>query len=148
MAKKTKAKDSNVKVNLDELVNEGKSLNETEVNETWKQIVDEIKEPVSNGVELDGDVSTLSKSDVKEQELNDTETAAENSDVMRTMEIPNVVETQVEETTEINEENIDDVIAECTGGVEEKKTKKKKTIKDNESWYVARALRGNDYFNW
>lgn len=135
MAKKTKAKDSNVKVNLDELVNEGKSLNETEVNETWKQITDEIKE-------------VAFKSDVKEQETNDVEIAEENSDFIQTMEFPNVVETQVEETTEGNEENIDDVIAECTGEVEEENTENKKAVKDNEPWYVARAFRGNDYFNW
>lgn len=135
MAKKTKAKDSNAKVNLDELVNEGKNLNETEVNETWKQITDEIKE-------------VAFKSDVKEQETNDVEIAEENSDFIQTMEFPNVVEPQVEETTEGNEENIDDVIAECTGEVEEESTENKKVVKDNEPWYVARALRGNDYFNW
>lgn len=135
MTKKTKAKDSNVKVNLEELVNEGKNLNETEVNETWKQITDEIKE-------------VAFKSDVKEQETNDVEIAEENSDFIQTMEFPNVVETQVEETTEGNEENIDDVIAECTGEVEEENTENKKAVKDNEPWYVARAFRGNDYFNW
>ena len=143
MGKKSKAKDSNVKVNLDELVNEGKNLNDTEVNETWKQITDEIKESAKT-VTLDSDISKLYEANAKLAETD--KTVEETNEFVRPMEIPNKIEESTEPIVE-DGENIDDVIAECTGGKEEK-IEKKKPIKNDEPWYVARALRGNDYFNW
>ena len=43
------------------------------------------------------------------------------------------------------EESIDDVIAECTGSVDESK---EPTKVSEEPWYVARAKRMGDYYNW
>ena len=43
------------------------------------------------------------------------------------------------------EESIDDVIAECTGSVDEAKEPTKDA---EEPWYVARAKRMGDYYNW
>lgn len=42
--------------------------------------------------------------------------------------------------------NIDDVIAECTGEADEKAQTKKESVK--EPWYVSRAKRIGDYYNW
>lgn len=42
--------------------------------------------------------------------------------------------------------NIDDVIAECTGEADKKAEPKKENVK--EPWYVSRAKRISDYYNW
>jgi nitrate/nitrite-specific signal transduction histidine kinase len=149
MAKKTKVKNNTTNVNIDALVNEGKNINETDVNETWAKIAEEVKESTSNGAIIDSDVSTLYESDAKVEE---TESVQEdNTDFVQSVQNSDnepSEKTEIQDTTVSIEENIDDIIAECTGESEKVEVEQKKEIKDNEPWYVARALRGNDYFNW
>lgn len=149
MAKKTKVKNTTTNVNIDELVNEGKNINETDVNETWTKIAEEIKETTPNGVSIDSDVSTLYESEAKVEE---TESVQEdNTDFAEAAQVSDndpSEETEIRDSSVSIEENIDDIIAECTGEREKAEVEQKEKIKDNEPWYVARALRGNDYFNW
>lgn len=134
MAKKTKTKNADIKTmaNIDELVNEGKILNETEIKEVCKQIAKEKENKiiVEEQTELVDTTEPTVDKETTEEKVKEAETVD-----------------AVEEITD----NIDDVIAECTGKTEEEveeKTEGKKTVKDDEPWYVARAMRGNDYFNW
>lgn len=55
-----------------------------------------------------------------------------------------VIEDEVTESTEVAD-NIDDVISECTGELE---TNTEEFKKENEPWYVAKAKRIYDYYNW
>lgn len=148
MAKKTKVKNT-TNVNIDELVNEGKNINETDVNETWTKIAEEIKESTPNGVSIDSDASTLYESEAKVEE---TESVQEdNTDFAEAAQVSDnepSEKTEIQDSSVSIEENIDDIIAECTGESEKGEVEQKEKIKDNEPWYVARALRGNDYFNW
>lgn len=149
MAKKTKVKNTTSNVNIDELVNEGKNINETDVNETWTKIAEEIKETTPNDISIDSDVSTLYESEAKVEE---TESVQEdNTDFAEAVQVSDnepSEETEIQDSSVSIEENIDDIIAECTGEREKVEVEQKEKIKDNEPWYVARALRGNDYFNW
>ena len=149
MAKKTKVKNTTTNVNIDELVNEGKNINETDVNETWTKIAEEIKETTPNDISIDSDVSTLYESEAKVEE---TESVQEdNTDFAEAVQVSDnepSEETEIQDSSVSIEENIDDIIAECTGEREKVEVEQKEKIKDNEPWYVARALRGNDYFNW
>lgn len=54
------------------------------------------------------------------------------------------IEDRVIESTE-GDDNIDDVISECTGELEPNTETKKS---ENEPWYVAKAKRIYDYYNW
>lgn len=134
MAKKTKTKNTDAKanVNIDELVNEGKNLNEAEIKETCKQIAEEKENRT-----------------LEEEQIDFVEGTEPTVNQETTEEVVKEEET-VDPVEEVSD-NIDDVIAECTGMTEEKveeKTEGEKTVKDDEPWYVARAMRGNDYFNW
>lgn len=149
MAKKTKVKNNTTNVNIDELVNEGKNINETDVNETWAKIAEEVKEAIPNDVSIDSDVSTLYETEAK---VDETESVQEDStDIAEAAQVSDndpSEKDEIQDTTVSIEENIDDIIAECTGESEKTELEQKNEIKDNEPWYVARALRGNDYFNW
>lgn len=142
MAKKTKLKNNTTNVNIDAFVNEGKNINEADVNETWAKIAEEIKETIPNDATIDSDVSTtLYESEAKVEETESVQ-PVEASDNEPSEKI------EVQDSSVSIEENIDDIIAECTGESEKVETEQKKETKDNEPWYIARALRGNDYFNW
>lgn len=152
MGKKSKVKNTNIQVNLDELVNEGKSLDVDKVNETYKMVVNNGKK------ESDGNFENVQE-DYKFSEAIATENFGENtiieSKTIDTQEPTcdvksediNKTDDVIENVNNINE-NIDDVIAECTGKTEVTIEKQHKTVNKDVPWYVARAMRGNDYFNW
>lgn len=149
MAKKTKLKNNTPNVNIDELVDEGKNINEADVNETWAKIAEDIKETTPRDVSINSDISTLCESETKDEGIESVQ--EDNVDFVQTVQVSDnepseKTETQVSSVS--IEENIDDIIAECRGESENVETEQKKETKDNEPWYVARALRGNDYFNW
>jgi nitrogenase subunit NifH len=164
MAKKTKTKnaDTKVNVNLDELVNEGKNLTEEVVAEETAKAA-EVKKKLVEETAKETDVSESWKKCAEElNNLKTTDTPNKELEKLyepmamandNTTEDVAQVEQIEEETAKEGEvtDNIDDVIAECTGKADEKveeKNEEKKTTKDDEPWYVARAMRGNDYFNW
>lgn len=150
MAKKTKVKNNTTNVNIDAFVNEGKNINEADVNETWAKIAEEIKETIPNDATIDSDVSTtLYESEAKVEETENLQ--GDNTDITEAVQVSDnepSEKIEVQDSSVSIEENIDDIIAECTGESEKAETEQKKETKDNEPWYVARALRGNDYFNW
>ena len=45
-------------------------------------------------------------------------------------------------------EAIDEVISECTGEIEDEVKEEKKPTEEKEPWYVSRAKRIADYYNW
>ena len=56
-----------------------------------------------------------------------------------------------EESNDVAEEEyetIDDVISECTGEIENEVKEEKKPTKKKEPWYLSRAKRIADYYNW
>lgn len=130
-------------VDVDSLVNEGKNIDMDKVNEV-------IAESEKKVEEISEDTNFNQVAETNEEPIEEKEVIVENT-----------VTSTAEET---EEENIDDVIAECTGESEEIK---EETIDIDESeedeicedtnlhmkkkeqpWYVARAMRGNDYFSW
>jgi hypothetical protein len=160
MAKKTKTKNANMKVNLDELVDEGKKLTEEVVaeetakaaavkkklaeesakeigiSESWEQVAEELNNLQST------DTSNKEVEKLYEPMARTNDNAAE--------EVEQVEQTAEKEEEPAKEEevtdNIDDVIAECTGTTDEPKEEPHKAER-KKSWYEARAMR-NDYFSW
>lgn len=146
MAKKTANKTAKPIVDVDSLVNEGRSVDLNKVNEIITEAEAKKKEETK--------VSEENKEEVEfVQVITNNEETVEENDV--------TVEDTFASTIK-EEENIDDVIAECTGeadDVEEKtdnvETNEEEcekvasaTHKEDVPWYVARAMRGNDYFSW
>lgn len=141
-------------VDVDSLVNEGKNIDMDKVNEviaeSEKKQEEEAKADEKKVEEISEDTNFIQVAETNEEPIEEKEVIVENT-----------VTSTAEET---EEENIDDVIAECTGESEEIK---EETIDIDESeedeicedtslhmkkkeqpWYVARAMRGNDYFSW
>lgn len=135
MGRKSKVNDPSkdiTDVKIDDLVNESKNIDAEKVNAILasqeKVVVEENKTEETKVVEVKED--TLATDDPKTEETIIVEGATE---------------------------NIDDVIAECTGNMEESEIKPKEdddvntSVKETnniEPWYVARAKRGHDYYNW
>lgn len=138
-SKKTKAVEPVNDVELDALVNEAKENidmsevdkvieeNEKYYNTVLEETVVEDVKPMEETVEMPDveDESVESVSEYVSEEPSEEEVTADEVDDM--------------------EESIDDVIAECTGSVDEAKEPTKDT---EEPWYVARAKRMGDYYNW
>lgn len=141
-------------VDVDSLVNEGKNIDMDKVNEviaeSEKKQEEETKADEKKVEEISEDTNFIQVAETNEEPIEEKEAIVEDT-----------VTPTAEET---EEENIDDVIAECTGESEEIK---EETIDIDESeedeicedtslhmkkkeqpWYVARAMRGNDYFSW
>lgn len=141
-------------VDVDSLVNEGKNIDMDKVNEviaeSEKKQEEEAKADEKKVEEISEDTNFIQVAETNEEPIEKKEVIVEDT-----------VTPTAEET---EEENIDDVIAECTGESEEIK---EETIDIDESeedeicedtnlhmkkkeqpWYVARAMRGNDYFSW
>lgn len=152
MSKKSKVKNTNIQVNLDDLVNEGKSLDVDKVNETYKMIVNNGKKDSDGNFENVQEDSKFSETITTENFDENTIIEGETIDTQDpTCDVKsehiNKSDDAIEDTNDINE-NIDDVIAECTGKPEVTTEKQHKTANKDVPWYVARAMRGNDYFNW
>ena len=142
-------------VDVDSLVNEGKNIDMDKVNEVIaeaeKKQEDETKAAEEKVEETTEDTIFEQVTEINEESIEEKEKTVEDSSA-----------STVDEVNE--EDNIDDVIAECTGESEEFNEeaiafdereeevcedaslhlKKKK----EQPWYVARAMRGNDYFSW
>lgn len=135
MAKKKVETKTVEDVNIDELVNEGKDIDVAKTEEIIAEAESAIEE---KNIEVVNEVKPVS------------EVVEEKVDI-------EVVEEGKEE--EVIEESIDDLITECTGSIEEYKQEKEepcevvpeedlKEPKKEEPWYVARAKRIGDYYNW
>lgn len=137
--KKNKVKEVKVE-GLDELVNEGKNIDIVKVEEI---IANNSEEP-SKEKETVASEEVVASEPVteKEAEVVNTETAVEKEDEISE-------ETEVSEpTVEENYETIDEVISECTGEIEDEVKKETKPTKEKEPWYISRAKRITDYYNW
>lgn len=146
MAKKTKIKNANIKVNLDELVDEGKKLTEEVVAEETAKAA-EVKKKLAeeSAEEL---LNKLKTTYVPNKEVEKLYEPIARTNDNAAEEVAQVEQIAEEETTKEEEvaDNIDDVIAECTGTTDEPKEEPNKAER-KKSWYEARAMR-NDYFSW
>ena len=133
--KKNKVKDVKVE-GLDELVNEGKNIDIVKVEEI---IANNSEEPSKE------EETMVSEEVVASEPVTEKEVEAEVSE-----------ETVVSEPTDgenndaVGEEYeaIDEVISECTGEIEDEVKEEKKPTEEKEPWYVSRAKRIADYYNW
>lgn len=136
----------NVEVDMDALINESKNIDMEKVDEvlTEAKIVEEKeKELKAQEEEKAKEIETINET------LNFVDVTEVNSELVEKNDVE-AIDSEVS-----TDENIDDVIAECTGetdGVEQITTdaESKDTEKEKKEipWYVARAMRGNDYFSW
>lgn len=138
--KKNKVKDVKVE-GLDELVNEGKNIDIVKVEEI---IANNSEEPTK-------EEETVASEPVieKEVEVADTETVVEKE--VEISEETVVSEPTGEENNDSVEEDyeaIDEVISECTGEIDSEVKEEKKPTEEKEPWYVSRARRITDYYNW
>lgn len=148
-SKKTKAVEAVNDVELDALVNEAKENiymsevdkvieeNEKDNNTVLEETVVEDVKPMEETVEM---VDTEDESEEKDSEHVSEEPSEEDKELEE-----EVTADEVDVEVDDMEESIDDVIAECTGSVDESKEPTKDT---EEPWYVARAKRMGDYYNW
>lgn len=148
-SKKTKAVEAVNDVELDALVNEAKENidmsevdkvieeNEKDNNTVLEETVVEDVKPMEETVEM---VDTEDESEEKDSEHVSEEPSEEDKELEE-----EVTADEVDVEVDDMEESIDDVIAECTGSVDEFKEPTKDT---EEPWYVARAKRMGDYYNW
>ena len=132
--KKNKVKSVKV-VGLDELVNEGKNIDIVKVEEII----------ANNSEEPSKEEETVTSEPVieKEVEVADTETAVE-----KEAEISEPTVEENNDSIEEDYETIDEVISECTGEIDSEVKEEKKPTEEKEPWYVSRARRITDYYNW
>lgn len=141
-------------VDVDSLVNEGRNIDMDKVNEviaeSEKKQEEEAKADEKKVEEISEDTNFIQVTETNEEPIEEKELIVEDT------VIPTAEETK--------EENIDDVIAECTGESEVineeandsdesngeicEDTSLHMKKKKEQPWYVARAMRGNDYFSW
>ena len=79
----------------------------------------------------------------KEAEVADTETAVEKETV-----VSEPTDEENNDSVEEDYETIDEVISECTGEIDSEVKEEKKPTEEKEPWYVSRARRITDYYNW
>lgn len=144
-SKKTKAVEPVNDVELDALVNEAKE--NIDMAEVDKVIEENEKD---NNTVLEETVVEDVKPMEETVEMDDTEDESEEKDSVHVSEEHSEEDKEPEEEVTADEvddmeESIDDVIAECTGSVDEAKEPTKDA---EEPWYVARAKRMGDYYNW
>lgn len=138
--KKNKVKDVKVE-GLDELVNEGKNIDIVKVEEI---IANNSEEPSKEEETVVSEEVVASEPLIeKEVEVADTETAVEKE---AEISEPTVEENNV--SVEEDYEAIDEVISECTGEIDSEVKEEKKPTEEKEPWYVSRARRITDYYNW
>ena len=138
--KKNKVKDVKVE-GLDELVNEGKNIDIVKVEEI---IANNSEEPTKEEDTVVSEEVVASEPVIeKEVEVADTETTVEKETVVSE---PTGEENNV--SVEEDYETIDEVISECTGEIDSEVKEEKKPTEEKEPWYVSRARRITDYYNW
>lgn len=138
--KKNKVKDVKVE-GLDELVNEGKNIDIVKVEEI---IANNSEEPSKEEETVVSEEVVASEPVIeKEVEVADTETAVE-----KEAEISEPTGEEKNDTVEEDYKAIDEVISECTGEIDSEVKEEKKPTEEKEPWYVSRARRITDYYNW
>lgn len=144
--KKNKVKDVKVE-GLDELVNEGKNIDIVKVEEI---IANNSEEPTKEEETVVSEEVVVSEPVIeKEVEVADTETAVEKEAEISEETVvsePTAEENNV--SVEEDYETIDEVISECTGEIDSEVKEEKKPTEEKEPWYVSRARRITDYYNW
>ena len=138
--KKNKVKDVKVE-GLDELVNEGKNIDIVKVEEI---IANNSEEPSKEEETMVSEEVVASEPVIeKEAEVADTETAVEKETV-----VSEPTDEENNDSVEEDYETIDEVISECTGEIDSEVKEEKKPTEEKEPWYVSRARRITDYYNW
>ena len=138
--KKNKVKDVKVE-GLDELVNEGKNIDIVKVEEI---IANNSEEPTKEEETVVSEEVVASEPVIeKEVEVADTETAVE-----KEAEISEPIGEENNDSVEEDYEAIDEVISECTGEIDSEVKEEKKPTEEKEPWYISRARRITDYYNW
>lgn len=138
--KKNKVKDVKVE-GLDELVNEGKNIDIVKVEEI---IANNSEEPTKEEETVVSEEVVASEPVIeKEAEVADTETAVEKETV-----VSEPTDEENNDSVEEDYETIDEVISECTGEIDSEVKEEKKPTEEKEPWYVSRARRITDYYNW
>lgn len=131
--KKNKVKDVKVE-GLDELVNEGKNIDIVKVEEI---IANNSEEPTKEEETVVSEEVVASEPVIeKEVEISEETVVSE----------PTGEENNV--SVEEDYETIDEVISECTGEIDSEVKEEKKPTEEKEPWYVSRARRITDYYNW
>lgn len=138
--KKNKVKDVKVE-GLDELVNEGKNIDIVKVEEI---IANNSEEPTKEEETVVSEEVVASEPVIEnEAEVADTETAVEKETV-----VSEPTDEENNDSVEEDYETIDEVISECTGEIDSEVKEEKKPTEEKEPWYVSRARRITDYYNW
>ena len=138
--KKNKVKDVKVE-GLDELVNEGKNIDIVKVEEI---IANNSEEPTKEEETVVSEEVVASEPVIeKEVEVADTETAVE-----KEAEISEPIGEENNDSVEEDYEASDEVISECTGEIDSEVKEEKKPTEEKEPWYISRARRITDYYNW
>ena len=138
--KKNKVKDVKVE-GLDELVNEGKNIDIVKVEEI---IANNSEEPTKEEEIVVSEEVVASEPVIeKEAEVADTETAVEKETV-----VSEPTDEENNDSVEEDYETIDEVISECTGEIDSEVKEEKKPTEEKEPWYISRAKRITDYYNW
>lgn len=157
---------------IDDFVNEAKNIDFQKVEQIIGESKKEEKELSATITTASTEECETYIEDATESK---EEKATEQTEIVESpidMKNTSVEETEMQEEVveAIEDTSIDDVIAECVGTVEEKvqeykteenvktedkvientedKLKKEKEVKKSEPWYIARARRINDYYNW
>lgn len=133
--KKNKVKDVKVE-GLDELVNEGKNIDIVKVEEI---IANNSEEPSKE------EETVVSEEVVASEPVTEKEVEAE---VSEETVVSEPTDGENNDTVGEEYEAIDEVISECTGEIEDEVKDEKKPTEEKEPWYVSRAKRIADYYNW
>ena len=133
--KKNKVKDVKVE-GLDELVNEGKNIDIVKVEEII----------ANNSEEPSKEEETVASEEVVTSEPS-TEKEVE-AEVSEETVVSEPTDGENNDTVGEEYEAIDEVISECTGEIEDEVKEEKKPTEEKEPWYVSRAKRIADYYNW
>ena len=133
--KKNKVKDVKVE-GLDELVNEGKNIDIVKVEEI---IANNSEEPTKE------EETVVSEEVVASEPVTEKEVEAE---VSEETVVSEPIDGENNDTVGEEYEAIDEVISECTGEIEDEVKEEKKPTEEKEPWYVSRAKRITDYYNW
>lgn len=133
--KKNKVKDVKVE-GLDELVNEGKNIDIVKVEEI---IANNSEEPSKE------EETMVSEEVVASEPVTEKEVEAE---VSEETVVSEPTDGENNDTVGEEYEAIDEVISECTGEIEDEVKEEKKPTEEKEPWYVSRAKRIADYYNW
>ena len=144
--KKNKVKDVKVE-GLDELVNEGKNIDIVKVEEI---IANNSEEPTKEEDTVVSEEVVASEPVIeKEVEVADTETAVEKeAEISEETVVSEPTGEENNVSVEEDYETIDEVISECTGEIDSEVKEEKKPTEEKEPWYVSRARRITDYYNW